>query len=170
MIVFVTLALLVLGYIQNGLPQLGVALKIIACVIFLAVVSLLSRKATYLQIDNGILFNKAYRSFGHDEILISRIKYIYRIPATIFTWAGPSTMLIYSRRHDGVITHSKVREAAFDQETIKSFLLRIKDLNPHIELDPEYEEVISGTRKLSRPTKNSVHSVEQRLRDKGEKW
>ncbi|MFM2374711.1 MAG: hypothetical protein RLZZ234_706 [Candidatus Parcubacteria bacterium] len=79
-------------------------------------------------------------------------------------------MLIYVRRQDGVIAHSTVREYSYDESTLKRFLARLTELNSNIELDIEYEEFLKGERLLRTKTNNTAQSVEQWLRDKGERW
>jgi FMN-dependent NADH-azoreductase len=79
-------------------------------------------------------------------------------------------MVIYSRNPEGKITHSPVREVSYSQKTLKSFLTELKRLNPDIELDPEYEQFLAGTYSLRTITKHTMQSVEQKLRDKGERW
>jgi len=56
------------------------------------------------------------------------------------------------------------------QDTLKEFLLRIKEIKPTIELDSEYQEFLKGNLELRSPSKNKVEQVEQRLRDRGERW
>ncbi len=79
-------------------------------------------------------------------------------------------MVIYHRDENGNIRHSALRERNYSPTTLKSFLCRLIAINPLIEIDPEYREFLNGRLELKAPSKNSVATVEQRLRDKGEVW
>lgn len=149
-------------------------LRIIPVIFVLGVLSLLviiwDRKTTFLQLSQSHFTNSGYRSFGKDTIQISKIKYITRIPQTALPFVGPSLMVIYSTLDDGHIAHCYVREFSYEELVLKQFLTRIKDLNPNIELDTEYQEFLQDNRELRTKTSNTVQSVEQKLKDKGEVW
>jgi hypothetical protein len=126
---------------------------------------------TYLEIqDERMLVNSGYHDFGKDIIDIHDIKYIYRIPQFIVAWYGGSLMMIYHRDEQGGIRHSALRERNYSDETLKKFLLRIKTIKPTIEIDPEYQDFLKGNLRLSQSSKNTVASVEERLKAKGESW
>jgi hypothetical protein len=124
----------------------------------------------YLEVrDDRTIVNSGYRTFGNDILDIRDIKYIYRARA-FPVWFGPSLMLIYTTDDKGELRHSVVREQPYAQGTLKQFLLRIKTLKPTIELDPEYEAFLTDQIELRDASKNSIASIEKRLRDRGEHW
>ena len=159
-----------LGYLERGEAMFEDISYIVFSVILIIVAVIWHEKTTYLLLNQSHLINSGYRSFGKDTIKLSRIKYITRIPQTALPFVGPSLMLIYSTRDDGVIAHAAVREYSYDEPVLKQFLTRIKELNPSIELDPEYQEFLNDQRVLRTKTNNTVQSVEQMLRAKGERW
>jgi hypothetical protein len=127
---------------------------------------------TYLAIENNrTLINSGYHFFGTIRIDIQRIKYIYRFPNMRLRGWG-SRMVIYLHSDTGTLVSTAVLEAAYSPKTLEAFLRRIKSLNPAIELDPEYEEILSSPhiRIIEDPSDNTVASVEARLRTKGETW
>lgn len=86
-------------------------------------------------------------------------------------------MVIYIKGDGGKLKHSALRESNYSNENLKNILTRLKQLNPSIELDPEYEDFLSGKLGSQNPwgfnnlgTKNTKKSVEDRLRAKGEAW
>ncbi len=167
----VIVLLCILGYVERGLPTKDNILIVIVLVSIGVLNELWFKRGTYLEIKNtNELINSGYHSFRKDTLEIGKIKYITRIPQTALPFVGPSLMLIYSRRPDGVIAHSTVREYSYDESTLKRFLARLKEINPAIELDPEYEEFLREERLLRTKTNNTAKSVEQMLRGKGEKW
>lgn len=134
-------------------------------------------KNTFLEIQNQrVLKNSGYRDIGSDTIDIFYIKYIYRAPA--FIWrSGGSLMLIYARDEKGHLKYSALREVNYSNDTLKRFLRRVKQINPSIELDREYLDFLAGKYDYEYrsfgawvPSKNTIASVEARLREKGEKW
>jgi hypothetical protein len=130
----------------------------------------LSTIHTYLEIqDNRWLINSGYRTFGKDRIDIFDIKYVYRFSELILKWYG-SRMVFYIKTEDGTLRQSSQREINFSNDKIIEFLKRIKQINPRIELDQEYEEIIKGEMETSSASENTVASVEARLKEKGERW
>ena len=168
--ILLSVGLPILGYIQRGPQIFENALPIILAISVVLLTALWHGRTTYLEFDGNNLINNGYHSFRKDTLEINKIQYITRIPQTALPLTGPSLMLIYIRRPDGVIAHSTVREYSYDESTLKRFLVRIKEINPSIELDPEYEEFLRGERHLRTKTSNTAKSVEQMLRDKGERW
>ncbi len=160
----------VLGYSERGYALLSDLPIIITLYILMIVAVKWNEKTTYLLLNQTHFINSGYRSFGKDTVKLSRIKYITRIPQTALPFVGPSLMLIYSTRDDGVIAHAAVREYSFDEPVLKQFLTRIKELNPSIELDTEYQEFLNDQRVLRTKTNNTVQTVEHMLRAKGERW
>ncbi len=79
-------------------------------------------------------------------------------------------MVFYIKMSDGKLRQSSLREVNFSEETIVNFLQRIKQINPNIELDPEYEKIIAGKLEKNSPSENTVASIEARLKEKGETW
>jgi hypothetical protein len=161
----------VLSYIDRGIPTKE-NIFIATCFIFFGLLNeLWFKRSTYLEIKKpNELTNAGYHSFRTDTLDITQIRYITPIPQTALPFIGPSLMLIYVRRDDGIIAHSTVREYSYDESTLKQFLARLKEINPSIELDIEYEEFLRGERILRTKTNNTARSVEQMLRDKGERW
>lgn len=159
-----------LGYIDRGFALFDNIIPIICASLLIIVATIWHEKTTYLQLSESYLINSGYRSFGKDNIKISRIKYITRIPQTALPFVGPSLMVIYSTLDDGRIAHCYVREFSYDELVLKQFLTRIKELNPNIELDTEYQEVLQDKRELRTKTENTVQSAEKKLKDKGEVW
>ncbi len=159
-----------LGYIERGTD----VFKVIDIMLVLGTLALLfilwDRRTTYLQLSQSHFTNSGYHSFRKDTIEISKIKYITRIPQTALPFVGPSSMVIYSTLVDGRIAHCFVREYSYDEPVLKQFLTKIKDLNPNIELNTEYEEFLQDKRELKHKTSNTMQTVEQMLRDKGEIW
>ncbi len=77
----------------------------------------------------------------------------------------------------GNIKYSSVREANYNDATIKEFLTRLKQLNPSIELEQQYQDLVDGKLggenqpKFTKvPATYSVDEVEERLRNRGEHW
>ena len=115
------------------------------------------------------LINSGYRSIGKDTIDIFDIKYIYRYPNFILKWYG-SRMVFYIQMPNGKLRQSSLREVNYSNDTLRSFLKRIKKIKPNIELDPEYEKFLQEKLWLEDSSENTIASVEERLREKGEVW
>jgi hypothetical protein len=175
-IALMLLVLFLIGFYQN--PTFG-RHTLIGCALgaLLIIGTYYSHKYTYLEIrDKRTLVNRGYHTFRYDTLDIYDIKYIYRVPAFIHGRWG-SLMVIYLQDQTGTLKHSAVREHAYSNDSLKQFLTRIKEINPSIELDTEYEEFLAGTLGPQNEygfknikTKNTVKSVEDRLRTKGEKF
>lgn len=166
----IIIGLPLLGYIDRGTGIFKDMMPIIASLSLVVIAVVWHYKTTYLRLTENTLTNRGYHSFRDDTLEIDKIRYITRIPQTALPFVGPSLMLIYVRRPDGVIAHSTVREYSYDEAILRRFLTRIKEINPAIELDPEYEEFLRGERILRTKTGNTTGSVEKWLRDKGERW
>jgi hypothetical protein len=140
----------------------------LASVLFLFVCYL--KWTTYLEIQDGRwLINSGFRNFRTDKIDIFDVKYIYRYPNFILKWYG-SRMVFYIKTADGKLHRSSVREVNFSNDIMRAFLKRIKQLNPSIELDQEYELFLQEKLYLEDTSDNTVESVEARLKEKGERW
>ncbi len=164
-------ASLVNGYINTGVPTAENIEILVVLGVSILLGVYLSTRNTYLEIqDDRTLVNSGYHDFGKDIIAIHDIKYIYRVPQFIVAWYGGSLMVIYHKDTQNGIQHSALRERNYNQDTLKRFLLRIKEIKPTIELDSEYQEFLKGNLELRSPSKNKIEQVEQRLRDKGERW
>ena len=137
---------------------------------FLLLIVYHSSETEHLEIENEkILVNSGYDWFRKQRLNINDIKYIYRKPQFIIKWYG-SRMMIITKDSTGKLTESDLREVNFSEGTLIRFLKRIKELNPKIELDPEYEMMLKGELFKNDPSENTTESIEKRLRDKGEKW
>lgn len=142
----------------------------VVLVLGLFLIVFFSTISTYLEIqDNRWLINSGYRTFGKDKIDIFDIKYIYRFPQFILKWYG-SRMVFYIKTPDGKLRQSSQREINFSEDKLIQFLKRIKQLNPNIELDAEYEKILNGEMEKNNPSENTVASIEGRLKEKGEVW
>jgi hypothetical protein len=170
-VLILLIGLIVNGYVNDAIPSVE-NLKLLALLgFFILSLVYFSTLNTYLEIqDERTLVNSGYHDFGKDIIAIHDIKYIYRVPQFIVAWYGGSLMVIYHKDTQNGIQHSALRERNYNQDTLKRFLLRIKEIKPTIEIDSEYQEFLKGNLELRSPSKNKVEQVEQRLRDRGERW
>jgi hypothetical protein len=167
--------LLVIGHNEHHLSfsfpldeNTSIVLLLFGAVLFLLLRDL---KTTHLEItDSRLLKNSGYHDFGDDIIDIRNIKYIYRVPQFPLAWFGGSLMVIYHTDENGKIRHSALREINYSSDTLKKFLLRMKEIKSTIELDAEYLLILEDKRSFRESSDNTVATVEQRLRDKGEKW
>lgn len=171
------LSFFAIGYFQYGLIYDEHLLYGSIAALLGLLLAYLLWKNTYLEIEHHrILKNSGYRDIGSDTLDIVDIKYIYRIPA--FVWrSGGSLMMIYTKDAHGELRYSALREVNYSNDTLKRFLRRLRQIKPSIELDQEYEDFLAGKydyeeRSFGRWvwSKNTVASVEARLREKGEKW
>ena len=119
--------------------------------------------------DKRKIINSGYWDIRKDTVDIFDIKYIYRFPHMIIKGWG-SRMVLYVKTEDGKLRQSSIREVNYSNDTLVQFLKRIEEINPNIELDNEYQKIIEGEIEFSDASQNTVKEVEQRLRDKGEKW
>jgi len=139
--------------------------------IFMIGFAIQTKAGIYLEIQDGRnLLNAGYSDFGDDLLDIHGILYIYRMPQYPLKWYGGSLMVFCLRDEKGNLRCTALRERAYAEKTLRKFLLRIKEIKPTIELDPEYEAFLRGEILLWDASKNTPASVEKRLREKGEKW
>ena len=125
---------------------------------------------TFVEIeDNRHITNTGYFSFGKDTFDILDVKYIYQIPEFVLRQYG-SRMLFCIKMPDGKLRQSPLREQAYSNDTIVALLEQLKQIKPTIELDPEYEKIVSGKMYIDEMSQNTISSVEARLRAKGERW
>ena len=166
---------MVFGYFERGLDSASMQGVLIGICLILYM-SWDSSNTFIKVLENRYVVNKGYKSFSHDKIDIFDIKYIYRVPA--FPWkSGGSLLVMYIKYKDGKLKHSALREHNYSNKTLKSILEKLRSVNSSIELDPEYEKFLSGELGPQNPwgfnniaTENTKESVENRLKDKGEKW
>lgn len=164
------------GYLETR-PTLDIVLMAASLATLIIGVVYLKLANTYLEIrDNRTIVNKGYREFGRDEMDIYDIKYVYRIPQFPIKSLG-TIMVMYVKGDDDKLKHSIVREVNYTDKALLGILTKLKEINPRIELDPEYEAFLkkgeSGGKAFSfsdSPTKNTKQSVEDRLREKWETW
>jgi hypothetical protein len=71
---------------------------------------------------------------------------------------------------DGKLRQSSLREVNYLNDRLRDFLRRIRQIEPSIELDPEYEKFLEEKLYLEDASENTVASVEARLKAKGEQW
>jgi hypothetical protein len=169
--VVTVLGLLVVGYHEHHVALDRNTLIVITLFLAVIVSTIKDRLNTHLEItDSRLLTNSGYHDFGDVIIDIRDIKYIYRVPQFPLAWFGGSLMVIYHTDEKGGIRHSALRETNYPEDTLKRFLLRMKEIKPTIELDSEYEKILSDKLGFRDASENTVATVEHRLRDKGEQW
>lgn len=174
-IILATIGLFTIGISEHNLSfdfPLNQNTQIVS-LLFLGVIILAvrSQQTTYLEIqDERNLINRGYHDFGKDILDIHDIKYIFRVPQFPLAWFGGSLMVIYSTDNTGELRHSALRERNYSEETLVKFLRRIKEIKTSIELDPEYIAFLDGKIVLRDASENTVASVEERLKAKGESW
>ncbi len=172
----VVLTIVILGYVETR-PNIDVVFPVTALAIAIASVVYLKLSNSYLEIKDGrTLVNRGYRELGHDVLDIYDIKYIYRLPQFSFRGAG-TIMVIYLCGEDGKLKHSIVREVNYSDKNLKRFLTKITQINPNVDIDPEYlkflarpDEVDDNFKFSDTSTRNTKESIESMLHAKGESW
>lgn len=142
-----------------------------AVLIALTVISiyLLSIVNTYIEIrERRTLTISGYWSFRKDEIDILSIKYIYRYPDYIIKGYG-SRMAIYLRDVDKTIRQVSIIESSYTGEKIIELIKILKGINPNVELDAEYQQILEGTREIGAPSNNKYKDIRKLLEEYGEK-
>jgi hypothetical protein len=159
--------LIFLGYKERGFDS--ASLQGVGILLLLILFLVWSQFRSYLEIrDLRELIIRGQLDFGHTSLDIFSIKYIRRTPAFLLkTWG--SFIVIYVTDQEGKLKHSTIREKNYTKNTIKGFLKRITDINPHIDLDPEYQDLLAGKYDdgigyfTMTPAKRSLFEVEKEL-------
>lgn len=148
--------------LHRAQTEVFISFVLLASIVLLAVRSVTN---TYLEIRNKrTLISSGYRNFGKDVIDIYNIFYIGRIPNFPLRQYG-SRMVLYIKTSENNIAHASQREVNFSNDTIVSFLKRVKQINPNIKLDSEYEKIINGELLTSDPSENSMEKVDRSAAD-----
>jgi hypothetical protein len=148
--------------IHRPLNEILISLGLI---IGLLVIVYVSTATTYFEIqDLSTLIINGYRNFGKDNIPLFDIIFIGRTKNFPLKQYG-SRMVFYIKMPDGTLAHSSQREINFSNETLIKFLTRLKQLNPRIELDHEYERIIKGDLLSSDPSNNPMEKLDKRAEE-----
>lgn len=125
------------GFNSNIIKGVGIAISMI---FFFYTDDLL----TYVHvIDRKVLKSR----FGYGKAYTLTIQNITKIDrGAVFKFKSwGSRMEIYSIDERGDEARVRaIQESAYSVETIKKILLRLKELNPNIILDPQYQDLIDG--------------------------
>jgi hypothetical protein len=123
---------------------------------------ILSNSTTYLEIqDMRTLVINGYRELGKDSINLFDIIFIGRTKNFPLKQYG-SRMVFYIKMPDGSLVHSSQREINFSNKTLIKFLKRIKQLNPRIVLDHEYESMLKGELLSSDSSQNKMEEIDKK--------
>jgi hypothetical protein len=160
--------LLIFGYEKYGLSR-GVligGLGEIACTLWLV----WERWTTYVAIeDNRWMINGEQRLFPDIKVDIASILYIARVPHFIFRlWGG--RMVIFFREATGKVRQTGVPETLYSWNNLQAILKKLMSIKPSIELDPQYQLLISKKdpldADLSQQLPRSVKEVESYVASK----
>ena len=130
------------GYLQNGINKYLVYASLIFFIYLLYLAY--KRAQTRLEITpDNFLKNIGQRDFGQDLINIFSIQHIAR--ARAFPWKSwGSLMIMYLVNENGELRQTYLREASYSADTLKKIIVDLKKINPRIELDKQYQQLLAS--------------------------
>lgn len=119
--------------------------------------------------DNEWLINAGQRMFVPDTLNIQEIRYIARAPRWIFK-TGQSVMIIFVKGKGGDLKQTNFQEWNYDAMTLRAILLRLMSLNPNIDIDHQYGELINDPEDKADikniPAERSMEDIERYVQSK----
>lgn len=153
--IFFVVAISILGFLKGTVSLVNFDLRLLVLALLYISFFWFLKNNTYIAILNGReMVNSGQREFFKDRFDIYNVKHIERVSA--FSWRHwGSNMMIYLDNGDGVLRHSFIREANYSEESLKAILRIFLEVNPSIDLNEQYKELLSGK------YDNSVHEFKK---------
>lgn len=155
-------------FTEGAIPVVG------GMIVATVYVYLLSTNMYVKIVDNMNIIINWHDSFKKVEVRLPEVKYILRVPRMVIPGFGIK-MLLYVEEGDH-LKHVAINEYGFNDKKLHEFLEKIRSVKPNVILDAEYEEFlgkaidpVKSHNFSSSTTKNTVASVEQFLKNRGEK-
>lgn len=100
----------------------------------------------YIEItDNRYLRNAGTTDFWQKDPVVDifSIKYIGRTYNPISPYWSRK-IIIFAIMPEGRIMHTNIGETQYDEEILRDLINKLKSLNPNIQLDPAYQQLLEG--------------------------
>ena len=106
--------------------------------------------------------------FSSEAVNIYDIKYIYRAKVESSGLLG-NYVLFFTKDKADKLNVMKIREKAYPENTLVNLISTLKLINPNIEIDSEYMEIVDNRNHLWKmPANKSIWDVRKILEDKEE--